>query len=167
LHCTARSTYTQVAIKVEPDRWKHFKPKILQMSVRDLFWSEAVIELESFQVRPRSFLYLNCEDTQKGRKKLLCVWTFFWIFIHFINLGRGMVPHPVYKVTDVVLLPLEPSIGSIGSLVSQLNLKPCPKHHGGKYFFKAKFLCSKFEFFCCAWVNDNLFYRRDWWPRME
>ena len=47
--------------------------------------------------------------------------------------GHGLSRHAIYKVTDVLLLPLEPSSGA--NLLSQLNLKPCPKHHGGKRAF--------------------------------
>jgi len=46
-------------------------------------------------------------------------------------LGGGLARHAVYKVTDMALVPLEPSSGSNTLLMNQLGLKPCPKHHGG------------------------------------
>jgi len=68
------------------------------------------------------------------RPTLSLIWTkMLWRPQHkssFI-LGRGLNRHAVYKVTDIVLLPLEPSSGSNLPLVNQLGLKPCPKHHGG------------------------------------
>lgn len=61
----------------------------------------------------------------------LCLYCIDHGTFKFLFLGRGLNRHAVYKVTDIVLVPLEPSSGSNVQLFNQLALKPCPKHHGG------------------------------------
>ena len=39
--------------------------------------------------------------------------------------GRGSARHGVYKVQNVVCVPISPEAGA----VANLGLKPCPKHH--------------------------------------
>ena len=39
--------------------------------------------------------------------------------------GRGSERHGVYKVQNVVCVPISPEAGA----VANLGLKPCPKHH--------------------------------------
>ena len=65
---------------------------------------------------------------------------FIYYFV-FIGCDRvGIIPgprlkrHAIYRVADVVLVPLVPPNLVPGDvpLSHQLGLKPCPKHHGGK-----------------------------------
>ena len=48
--------------------------------------------------------------------------------------GPRLKRHAVYRVNDVVLVPLVPPhlVPGDAPLSHQLGLKPCPKHHGGK-----------------------------------
>ena len=51
--------------------------------------------------------------------------------------GPRLKRHAVYRVGEVVLVPLVPPNLVPGDvpLSHQLGLKPCPKHHGGKLIY--------------------------------
>ena len=51
--------------------------------------------------------------------------------------GPRLKRHAVYRVNDVVLVPLVPPhlVPGDAPLSHQLGLKPCPKHHGGKLIY--------------------------------
>ena len=59
--------------------------------------------------------------------------------------GPRLRRHAIYRVGDVVLLPLVPPNLVPGDvpLSQQLGLKACPKHHGGVYYSISVTQCGK------------------------
>ena len=87
-------------------------------------------------------------EARYHNKSNVFMYSLIWLFrpntsekLGFIGCDRvGIIPgprlkrHAIYRVADVVLVPLVPPNLVPGDvpLSHQLGLKPCPKHHGGK-----------------------------------
>ena len=81
---------------------------------------------------------------QRKKKSMTFIFpqrTFCFCFLGCDRVGEVPGPrlkrHAVYRVSDVVLVPLVPPhlVPGDAPLSHQLGLKPCPKHHGGKLIY--------------------------------